>query len=140
MTAKIFDFLLYAAATVVILAIISSATQVERRHKKKADSFDPVEVKEPLIEDELVIEDELDLTSEIIFTSQPSCGPCKAFERDCVAALRKAGWRMTKASPDSRGTPSFDLCLGGKVVASKTGYRSRRSFFQWVKNVVARDR
>ena len=140
MTAKLFDVLLYSAATVVILAIISSATQAERKHKQEAESFDPIQVKEPLIEEDPIIEDEPDLTSEIIFTSQPSCAPCKAFERDCVPALRKAGWRMTKASPDSRGTPSFDLCLGGKVVASKSGYRNRRSFFQWVRNVVARNR
>lgn len=136
MGTKIFDVLIYSAATVVILAIISSATQAERKHKEKAESFDPVKVKEPLI----IEEEEIDLTSEIIFTSQPSCGPCKAFERDCVPALRKAGWRMTKAGPDSRGTPSFDLCLSGKVVASKSGYRNRRSFFQWVRNVIVRNR
>lgn len=134
MGTKIFDVLIYSAATVVILAIISSATQAERKHKEKEKSFDPVKVKEPLIKEEI------DLTSEIIFTSQPSCGPCKAFERDCVPALRSAGWRMSKAGPDSRGTPSFDLCLDGKIVASKTGYRNRRSFFQWVRNVVARNR
>jgi len=134
MSAKIFDVLIYSAATVVILAIISGATQAEREFKEEADSVDIIEIKEPLIKEEL------DQTSEIIFTSQPSCGPCKAFERDCVPALRKAGWRMTKAGPDSRGTPSFDMRLGGKIVASKTGYRNRRSFFQWVKNVVVRNR
>jgi len=136
MTAKIFDVLIYSAATVVILAIMSSATIAEREYKEQVDDIKLIEVEEPLI----IEEEEIDLTSEIIFTSQPSCGPCKAFERDCVPALRKAGWRMTKAGPDSRGTPSFDLCLGGKVVASKSGYRNRRSFFQWVRNVIARNR
>ncbi len=136
MTAKIFDVLIYSAATIVILAIMSSATVAEREYKEQVDDIKLIEVEEPLI----IEEKEIDLTSEIIFTSQPSCGPCKAFERDCVPALRKAGWRMTKAGPDSRGTPSFDLCLGGKVVASKSGYRNRRSFFQWVRNVIARNR
>jgi len=136
MTAKIFDVLIYSAATVVILGIMSSATIAEREYKEQVDDAKLIEVEEPLI----IEEEEIDLTSEIIFTSQPSCGPCKAFERDCVPALRSAGWRMTKASPDSRGTPSFDICLGGKVVASKSGYRNRRSFFQWVRNVVARNR
>ncbi len=136
MTTKIFDFLLYGAATIVILSIMSSATVAERKYKEQVDDIELIEVEEPLI----IEEEEVDLTSEIVFTSQPSCGPCKAFERDCVPALRKAGWRMTKAGPDSRGTPSFDLCLGGKVVASKSGYRNRRSFFQWVRNVIARDR
>jgi len=136
MTAKIFDVLIYSAATIVILAIMSSATVAEREYKEQVDDVKLIEVEEPLI----IEEEEIDLTSEIIFTSQPSCGPCKAFERDCVPALRKAGWRMTKAGPDSRGTPSFDLCLGGKVVASKSGYRNRRSFFQWVRNVIARNR
>jgi len=136
MSAKIFDVLIYSAATIVILAIMSSATVAEREYKQQVDDIDLIEIEEPLI----IEEEKVDLTSEIVFTSQPSCGPCKAFERECVPALRKAGWRMTKASPDSRGTPSFDLCLGGKVVASKTGYRNRRSFFQWVKNVIARNR
>jgi|11_taG_2_1085331.scaffolds.fasta_scaffold16736_2 hypothetical protein len=136
MTTKIFDFLLYGAATIVILSIMSSATVAEKKYKEQVDDIELIEVEEPLI----IEEEEVDLTSEIVFTSQPSCGPCKAFERDCVPALRKAGWRMTKAGPDSRGTPSFDLCLGGKVVASKSGYRNRRSFFQWVRNVIARNR
>ncbi len=136
MTAKIFDVLIYSAATIVILAIMSSATVAEREYKEQVDDIKLIEVEEPLI----IEEKEIDLTSEIVFTSQPSCGPCKAVERDCVPALRKAGWRMTKAGPDSRGTPSFDLCLGGKVVASKSGYRNRRSFFQWVRNVIARNR
>ncbi len=136
MTTKIFDFLLYGAATIVILSIMSSATVAEKKYKEQVDDIELIEVEDPLI----IEEEEVDLTSEIVFTSQPSCGPCKAFERDCVPALRKAGWRMTKAGPDSRGTPSFDLCLGGKVVASKSGYRNRRSFFQWVRNVIARNR
>lgn len=134
MAAKVFDVLIYVAATVVILAIISGATQAERELKEEADSVDIIEIKEPLIEEKV------DQTSEIIFTSQPSCGPCRAFERDCVPALRKAGWRMTKAGPDSRGTPSFDLRLGGKTVASSSGYRNRKSFFKWVRSVVERNR
>ena len=134
MSAKIFDVLVYSAATVVILAIISSATQAERELKEEADSIDIIEIKEPLIKEKQ------DKTSEIIFTSQPSCGPCKAFERDCVPALRKAGWRMTKVGPDSRATPSFDMRLDGKIVASKTGYKNRKLFFQWIRNVVETNR
>jgi len=134
MSAKVFDVLIYCSATIVILAIISTATQAERKHKEEIKKYDPIEVKEPLIKEEP------DLTSEIVFTSQPNCAPCRAFERECVPALREAGWRMTKSSPDSRGTPSFDLRLDGNTVASKTGYRSRKSFFQWIRNAIARNR
>ena len=125
MSSRILDILVYSAATAVILAIISGATQAEREFKEEADSVDIIDMKEP---------------SEIIFTSQPSCGPCKAFERECVAPLRKAGWRVTKTSPDLRGTPSFDMRLGGRIVASKSGYGNRKAFFQWVKKVVERNK
>ena len=134
MSAKIFDVFIYSAATVVILSIISSATQAERELKEKADSIDAVEIKEPLIKEKQ------DKTSEIIFTSQSSCPPCQAFKRDCVESLKKAGWRITEANPDSRATPSFDMRLDGKVVASKTGYKNRKLFFQWIRNVVETNR
>jgi hypothetical protein len=134
MSSRILDILVYSAATAVILAIISGATQAEREFKEETDSVDIIEMKEPLIEEKQ------DMTSEIIFTSQPSCGPCKAFERECVAPLRKAGWRVTKTSPDLRGTPSFDMRLGGRIVASKSGYGNRKAFFQWVKKVVKRNK
>ncbi len=130
MSAKIFDVLIYSAATVVILAIISGATQAEREFKEEADSVDIIEIKEPLIKEEL------DQTSEIIFTSQGGCPPCKAFERECVTPLRNAGWRVTKCLPDGRATPSFDVKLGGRIVESKTGYRNRGAFFKWLKKSV----
>ena len=65
MSAKIFDVLIYFAATVVNLAIISGATQAEREFKEEAEFVDIIEIKEPLIKEEL------DQTSEIIFTNQP---------------------------------------------------------------------
>lgn len=132
MSAKIFDVLIYSAATVVILAIISGATQAQREYKEKVDSINLIEVQEPLI----IEEKEVDLTSEVIFTSQDGCPPCKAFERECVTPLRKAGWRVTKCSPDGRPTPSFDIKLGGQVVNSKTGYNSRSVFFRWLRKAV----
>lgn len=131
MTAKIFDFLLYAAATIVILAILSSATVAERKYKQQVDDIQKTEVQEPLI----IEEEEVDLTSEVIFTSQEGCVPCRAFERECVKPLRDAGWRVTKRAPDGRPTPSFDIRLGGRVVESKTGYRNRGAFFRWLRNV-----
>jgi hypothetical protein len=132
MSTKILDFLLYGAATIVVLSIISSATVAEREYKEEVEAVELIETDEPLI----IEEEEVDLTSEVIFTSQDNCTPCKAFERDCVAPLRNAGWRVTRCSPDGRPTPSFDIKLGGRVVESKTGYRNRGSFFRWLKKTV----
>jgi len=132
MASKIFDFLLYGAATIVVLSIMSSATVAERKYKEQVDDIELIEVEEPLI----IEEEEADLTSEVIFTSQDGCPPCKAFERECVTPLRKAGWRVTKCSPDGRPTPSFDIKLGGQVVNSKTGYNSRSVFFRWLRKAV----
>jgi len=132
MTGKIFDFLLYGAATVVVLSIISSATVAERKYKEQVEEIKLIEVEEPLV----IEEEQVDLTSEVVFTSQPNCAPCKAFERECVAPLRDAGWSVTKRSPDGRPTPSFDIRLGGRVVQSRTGYSNRGAFFRWLKKVV----
>ncbi len=132
MTGKIFDFLLYGAATIVVLSIMSSATVAERKYKEQVDDIELIEVKEPLI----IEEEEVDLTSEVIFTSQDGCPPCKAFERECVTPLRNAGWRVTKCSPDGRPTPSFDVKLGGRVVGSRTGYSNRGAFFRWLRKSV----
>ncbi len=132
MASKIFDFLLYGAATIVVLSIMSSATIAEREYKEQVDDVKLIEVEEPLI----IEEEEVDLTSEVIFTSQDGCPPCKAFERECVTPLRNAGWRVTKCSPDGRPTPSFDIKLGGRVVGSRTGYSSRGAFFRWLRKAV----
>ncbi len=132
MTAKIFDFLLYGAATIVVLSIMSSATVAERKYKKQVDDIELLEVEKPLI----MKEQEVDLTSEVIFTSQDGCPPCRAFEKDCVAPLRNAGWRVTKKIADGRPTPSFDIKLGGRIVGSITGYSNRGAFFRWLKKTV----
>ena len=132
MTGKIFDFLLYGAATIVILSIMSSATVAERKYKQQVDDIDLIEIEEPLI----IEEEKVDLTSEVIFTSQDGCPPCKTFERECVTPLRNAGWRVTKCSPDGRPTPSFDVKIGGQVVSSKTGYSNRGAFFRWLRKAV----
>ncbi len=132
MASKIFDFLLYGAATIVVLSIMSSATVAERKYKEQVDDIELIEVEEPLI----IEEEEVDLTSEVIFTSQDGCPPCKAFERECVTPLRNAGWRVTKSSPDGRPTPSFDIKLGGRVVGSRTGYSNRGAFFRWLRKAV----
>lgn len=132
MAGKVFDFLLYGAATVVVLSIMSSATVAERKYKKEVDDMRLIEVEEPLI----IEEEKVDLTSEVIFTSQDGCPPCIAFERECIDPLRNAGWRVTKCPPDGRATPSFDVKIGGRVVQSKTGYKNRGAFFRWLKNVV----
>lgn len=132
MTAKIFDFLLYGAATIVVLSIMSSATVAERKYKKQVDDIELLEVEKPLV----IEEEEVDLTSEVVFTSQDGCPPCKAFERECVTPLRNAGWRVTKCSPDGRPTPSFDIKLGGRVVGSRTGYSNRGAFFSWLRKAV----
>ncbi len=132
MASKIFDFLLYGAATIVVLSIMSSATIAEREYKEQVDDVKLIEVEEPLI----IEEEEVDLTSEVIFTSQDGCPPCKAFERECVTPLRNAGWRVTKCSPDGRPTPSFDIKLGGRVVGSRTGYSNRGAFFRWLRKAV----
>jgi len=132
MTGKILDFVLYGAATVVILSVISAATQAERESNEEVKQYDLIEIEQPA----LVEDPKETLVSEVIFTSQENCPPCKAFEANCVTPLRKAGWRVTKRPPDGRSTPSFDIKLGGRIVESKTGYKNRGSFFRWLKKTV----
>lgn len=134
MTSKLIDIVIYMTATIVILALIVAATRAERDYDKQKEQIDEIEIREP------VIKDKPDLTSEIIFTSRPNCSPCKSFERDCVSSLRKAGWRVTRALPDRRATPSFDVRLNGSIVASKTGYRNRKTFFAWVRSVLEKNK
>ena len=131
MGSKVLEWLFYVVAIIIILLIISSAIRVEEDYKKKQESVDEITTYQPATQIE-----KQDLTSEIIFTSQSDCLPCRAFERDCVDRLRKAGWRVTKLSPDGRATPSFDLRLNGRIVESKTGYRGRSSFFAWIRKAV----
>ena len=82
MTAKVFDVLIYSAATIVILAIMSSATIAEKKNKEQVDDEKLIEVKEPLI-----IEESAGVpASDVVFAVKSQGGSCKPSDGSCVSA------------------------------------------------------
>ena len=133
MRSKLLDLFLYGTATLIIVGIIATATRAERQYDEEVELFEELHLEDPLIEDKP------DITSEIIYTSRSNCSACDAFRDQCIRKLRDKGWRVTRKDPDNRPTPSFDVRLGGRIVDSKTGYRNRGAFFDWLRDVIRRN-
>ena len=123
MRSKLLDLFLYGTVTLIIVGIVATATRAERQYDEQIE----------------LLKDKPDITSEIIYTSRSNCSACDAFRDQCIRKLRDKGWRVTRKDPDKRPTPSFDVKLGGRIVDSKTGYRNRGAFFDWLRDVIRRN-
>ncbi len=82
MSGKVFDFLVYGVATVVVLAIIASATQAERKYDKQLQDALYPDPSEPLI-----IEESAGVpASDVVFAVKSEGGSCKLGDGPCVSA------------------------------------------------------
>jgi hypothetical protein len=120
---KAFDVVVYTAAACMILAAFAFAAGLEQKPGQKAEPQTvvvAVEEKKPAPQ------------SAIHYTSQPGCKPCLAFARN-VPELESVGWLMAKRPPDFRGTPAFDVYVGGELIATRTGYSTKNDFYRWLR-------
>ena len=124
---RFFDGVIYGAAVCVILAAIAMASTAEQQAKKQAEAG------------AVAVESKPAPQSAIHYTSQAGCRPCLAFSR-IVPELESVGWLMVKRPPDRRGTPAFDVFVGGKQIATKTGYSSKSNFYRWLRQSVEANR
>lgn len=84
MSAKIFDVLLYFAATVVILAIIASATQAKRKYDKQLQDALLSDPSEPLIIEQSVrVRD-----SDAVFAVKSEGNSCTLGSETCLPASK----------------------------------------------------
>ena len=124
---RFFDCLLYGAALCVILASIALATKAEQKANEQTKAAKAVFKRHPAS------------PSAIHYTSQAGCSRCLAFNR-IVPELEAVGWLMVKRPPDRRGTPAFDVYVGGKNIATRTGYSDKNNFYRWLRQSVEANR
>lgn len=124
---RFFDGVVYGAALCVILASIALATKAEQEANEQTKAA------------EAIIESKPAPQSAIHYTSQAGCRPCLAFAR-IVPELKAVGWLMVKRPPDPRGTPAFDVYVGGKNIATRTGYSNKNNFYRWLRQSVEASR
>ena len=117
------DFVVYGAAVSVMLVAFGMVSQVEQQAEKQAEAV------------AVAVESKPAPQSAIHYTSQAGCKPCQAFSR-IVPELESVGWLMVKRPPDRRGTPAFDVFVGGKQIATRTGYSSKSNFYRWLRQSV----
>lgn len=120
---KFFDGVIYGAALCVILATIALATSAEQEAKQQTQTA------------KIAVENKPAPKSQIHYTSQAGCAPCLAFAR-IVPELEAVGWLMVKRPPDPRGTPAFDVYVGGENIATRTGYSDKNNFYRWLRQSV----
>lgn len=124
---RFFDGVVYGAALCVILATIAMASNSEHEAKQQIETA------------KVEVESKPAPQSAIHYTSQAGCAPCLAFAR-IVPELEAVGWLMVKRPPDPRGTPAFNVYVGGKNIAARTGYSNKNNFYRWLRQSVEANR
>ena len=82
MSTKVFDFLVYGASTVVVLAIIAGATQAEREYARSAEDVLYPDPSKPLI-----VEESAGVpVSETVFAVNSKGSSCKLGDGSCASA------------------------------------------------------
>tara|TARA_Y100000361_G_scaffold60861_1_gene53385 strand:- start:419 stop:763 length:345 start_codon:yes stop_codon:yes gene_type:complete len=110
MAVKVFDFLVYGAATVVVLAIIAGATQAEREYTKESESLLYPDPSQPLI-----IEESAGVpVSDVAFAAKAKDESCKLGDGSCISASKSV---LAKVKP-------------------KKQLRKRGAVVSWIKKVL----
>ena len=124
---RFLDAVIYGAALCVILATIALAKSAEQQARQQIETA------------KVEVESKPAPKSAIHYTSQAGCKPCLAFAR-IVPELEAVGWLMVKRPPDPRGTPAFDVYVGGQNIATRTGYNEKNDFYRWLRTSVEANR
>ena len=122
---RVFDVLIYTVAACMIVSAFGLAAGVHEQPEQQAEQKAVVVTVEKEQKEQAP-------QSAIHHTSQPGCKPCLAFARN-VPKLESVGWLMVKRPPDYRGTPAFDVYVGGELIATRTGYSTKNDFYRWLR-------
>lgn len=74
--------------------------------------------------------------SKIVVYTEPWCGPCQRWKKECKPSLLAAGWTIETKGGQGKSIPRFEVHIGD-YVSKFSGYASKESFYAKVNAAIA---